>query len=459
MIPTICSFLQSQDIFSSNSHFDIVAFNKIFSLIFSNNVFSFKDRHFKQTIGLPMGCVCGPSVANLYLAILEHNWLQINEHILIYKRFIDDIFIFTDSEMDTDLLQKQFLYLKLNICEGEPVNFLDLSISFDYFTGKIIFSLYIKPTNSFSYLLTNSNHPPHIFKNIPKSLFTRIRRICTSYSDFLKHSLNLFVQLLKRGYKYKTLAGIIRSIGDKKREALLPYKINKKSESNVLLKSFSYYDENLMFMKNITINSVKELIRENKNLNFLKDKKFLFVHKIKSNLNNILLNNQKPITIHRKFCRKCHETNCPICPFLTETHQIHFRKFILPIRSNSNCTSLGIIYIIKCTKCDIYYVGQTEKNARMRIRQHLYSILFFKNNLDKSLTFFNSKPEIAIHFATHNHKLDDFTFYIFTSDHIELRERLSRETDTIHLLKNFNVKILNKMIPDIYKLSSLTFKD
>ena len=44
--------------------------------------------------------------------------------------------------------------------------------------------MYIKPTNTFSYLLTNSNHPEFIFNNIPKSLFIRIRRICDSLIDY-----------------------------------------------------------------------------------------------------------------------------------------------------------------------------------------------------------------------------------------------------------------------------------
>ena len=61
-----------------------------------------------------------------------------------------------------------------NIVYGEEIAFLDLSISFDYLTNRIRTNLYTKPTNTYSYLLYNSNHPGHIFRNIPKSLFIRI---------------------------------------------------------------------------------------------------------------------------------------------------------------------------------------------------------------------------------------------------------------------------------------------
>ena len=58
----------------------------------------------------------------------------------------------------------------------------------------------IKPTNTFSYLITSSNYPKFIFKNIVKSLFIRIRRICSDFSDYLYFSRLLTFQLQKRGY-------------------------------------------------------------------------------------------------------------------------------------------------------------------------------------------------------------------------------------------------------------------
>ena len=33
--------------------------------IFNNNFFKFNNLYFQQTIGLPIGCKCGPSIANL----------------------------------------------------------------------------------------------------------------------------------------------------------------------------------------------------------------------------------------------------------------------------------------------------------------------------------------------------------------------------------------------------------
>ena len=142
----------------------IIGFRKILDLIFTCNIFKYDKIFFLQLIGLPMGCVCGPSVANLYVYILEKEWLVIHNNELIYFRFIDDIFIASLVPINLNEFKIYFLYLKLNIEYNDIVIFLDLKIMFDIITGHFIFSLYIKPTHSFGFLLTSSNHPNFIFR-------------------------------------------------------------------------------------------------------------------------------------------------------------------------------------------------------------------------------------------------------------------------------------------------------
>lgn len=77
-----------------------------------------------------------------------------------------------------------FKNLILNEVTTEVINFLDLNIYKDKVTNQIKFSLFIKPTHTFSYLLTSSNHPDFVIKNLPKGLFIRIRRIRSSLTDF-----------------------------------------------------------------------------------------------------------------------------------------------------------------------------------------------------------------------------------------------------------------------------------
>ena len=122
------------------------------------------------------------------------------------------------------LLKSSFAYLKLNVVTSKKVVFLDLVINLDQTTCLLNFSLYTKPTCTFSYLLNESNHPNFIFENIPVSLFIRIRRICSSFSDFLYFGSRLIGQLVNRGYNKIAALKTFDMVTNINRISLLPYK-------------------------------------------------------------------------------------------------------------------------------------------------------------------------------------------------------------------------------------------
>ncbi len=97
---------------------------------------------------------CGPNIANIYLQCLETKFLHIFTP-PFYARYIDDIFAIFKKDFNTNLLTDNniFYNLTLNEVSSETVNFLDLNISLDKITNKINFTVYVKPTNKFSYLL------------------------------------------------------------------------------------------------------------------------------------------------------------------------------------------------------------------------------------------------------------------------------------------------------------------
>ena len=61
----------------------------------------------------------------------------------------------------------------------ECVQFLDVSVSADN-SGSIATDLYVKPTDTYQYLLATSCHPNHTKRSIPYSQALRILRICSS---------------------------------------------------------------------------------------------------------------------------------------------------------------------------------------------------------------------------------------------------------------------------------------
>ena len=131
--------------------------------MFNTNVFSFEKNFFKQIKGLPMGCICGPMVANLYVYIHEIKWINIEKPI-IYKRFIDDTSLALKNKLNLENFQSYFGNLRFTESHDKIVNFLDLNLKYDSVTQKLTYSVYLKPTNSFGYLKPEIKSSPTYFQ-------------------------------------------------------------------------------------------------------------------------------------------------------------------------------------------------------------------------------------------------------------------------------------------------------
>jgi hypothetical protein len=429
-------------------------FRTILDMIFTNNIFKFNDMFYLQQIGIPMGCKCGPSLANIYLYSLEHKYIDCHPS-LIYYRFIDDIFIASPQVLDKNELCSQFPNLTLNIVEGEIINFLDLNINYDDSTKGLNFSLYVKPTNTFSYLLTHSNHPDKIFKNIPLSLFIRIRRICTQYLDYLKFSNLLIVQLCKRGYKFELVSRIARQIGDCNRDTLLPYKQRVAKDVNKNVFFFFKFNNNINNLKNNLVAAFKDTQKDNDSL---ENRKLFFVNKIDTNIGSLLIHDFKLESLNIKYSyKKCNKSGCKICKYSTCNYFLKSKGFVLPILNNSNCLSKGVVYIIKCKRCNIFYIGESKRKACERINDHLGNIRRFGKNLDLNIAKLEDLSETAVHFNTKGHNIEeDFQFFIFNIN-LEDAKRWSTETDLINLFLRRKIPLLNKKLNSIYSIRHLTF--
>jgi hypothetical protein len=459
----ICHFLKTNKLLES-SHVKLSAFKVILSLIFKWNIFKYKTLFFKQTIGLPMGCKCGPTIAILYLYIIEKEWISKNEP-LLYGRFIDDICLCDNRELDCKKFQEHFKYLKLNIVHSEEIAFLDLSISFDYLTNRIRTNLYTKPTNTYSHLLYNSNHPGHIFRNIPKSLFIRIRRICSSYIDYVAQSKKLIIQLYRRGYDLVEVSNTARAIGNLDRTSLLPYKNkNNNNIKNKNLINHYKFDNSLSFLKKSFSEAFyytkKILIKENSNkkYDYIQDFEIKTLFSIGNSIGSSLIHGFKGKNlIPTDSNRRCMSFGCKTCPYLKEDNKIKLNNIIIPFSKQSNCRSTGVIYIISCTKCNCHYIGESERTANERFSEHLYKIMFFRNNLGRSLSKFDEMPEVAIHFNKRGHSLKDLSFNIVNNNLKNVVERKSLESDLIHLFDFMKIKTLNRKKPKYKYIKHLTF--
>ena len=80
----------------------------------------------------------------------------------------------------------------------ESISFLD-AITYNSNLG-FNSTLYIKPTDTHSYLDYKSCHPQNNKSSIPYSQFLRIRRNCTEWTEFIRHSIKLYIYFSQCGY-------------------------------------------------------------------------------------------------------------------------------------------------------------------------------------------------------------------------------------------------------------------
>ena len=80
---------------------------------------------------------------------------------------------------------------------------LDLKIILS--NGKLITSLYSKPTECHQYLHDGSCHPEHTKTSIVYSQALRTKRVCSEESEFNEHSLYLRSWFLRRDYPEKII--------------------------------------------------------------------------------------------------------------------------------------------------------------------------------------------------------------------------------------------------------------
>jgi hypothetical protein len=397
-----------------------------------------------------MGNIAAPTIANIYIFILESSFLTISAP-LSYNRLIDDLFIiYLEDFFEIASLKNHFSQFGLTLNEesGDLVNFLNLYIKYDIFTKKLNFSVFTKSTNTHAYLLPSSNHPSFICKNIPLSLFISFRRICTDITDYWLITNKIIGRFIARSYDFARVLKIANTVACMKRDDLIPY---KKKKPIVLNNSFSVafdFDRNFKDLS-LIVNSNFYLICNK--FNYPIKYSINIVNRIQPSIGAMLIHNIFSFRFFSNYCKfkRCDSVNCKICAFSSQKNFLDFNGFIIPISKNTDCKSENVIYLIKCLKCNAFYVGQSERSCEKRLNEHISSIRNF-------VAYEKNLSEVSFHFNLTGHSPKDFSFYILNKDLIDLTLRLHTEAKFIYLFKHIlKQNVLNSKEPSIYNIFGL----
>ena len=105
-----------------------------------------------------------------------------------------------------------------------------------------------------------------------------------------------------------------------------------------------------------------------------------------SNLKRLLCSSNcsnKP-TFKTTKCRK----NCFCCDYIIEAEFFKFKKWHQPfvLKSNFNCETPNLIYVIICSNCNKEYIGQTGGRLKERLyRQHIWQPEYEKIEVERHL--------------------------------------------------------------------------
>lgn len=143
--------------------------------------FEFNRKHFVQVNDTSMGTKVDPNYANIFMGILESEFLKICAlKRMFYRRFIDDVFLMW-SHGEEELLKfiSQFNAVHPTISfsrthSASVITFRGVSVSVH---NKFITSVYKKPTDKHKCLHFHSNHVKHCKTAIPYSQSLRLKRI------------------------------------------------------------------------------------------------------------------------------------------------------------------------------------------------------------------------------------------------------------------------------------------
>ena len=153
-----------------------------------------------------MGAFDGVEVWELVGNFLLHNLSQKykRKNLALYRD--DRITIFKNvNRPDPEKIKKHFCELlidhdlELTIqCNRKVVNFLDATLNLENAT----YRRYRKDNNKIIYVNTESNHPPSIIKQLPKSVELRLSQLSANKEIFRNSVSPCNEVLIKAGYKH-----------------------------------------------------------------------------------------------------------------------------------------------------------------------------------------------------------------------------------------------------------------
>ena len=226
-------------------------------------------------------------------------------------------------------------------CNKDTIPFLDLKVISS--NGKLITSLYSKPTDCHHYLHYGSCYLEHTKRSIVYSQALRIKRVCSQGKDFIEYSLNLRSWFLKRDYPEK----IINTETSK-----VKFNVDNKKLNNRLKKGIPFV---VTFHPKLKV--LQNIIKKHLCLLYMNDEvKRVFTPKpmvpfTSSRKISSYLVKAKLYPIERTVGSfRCGNNRCEVCKYITEIDTItsSVTGETYKINHRLECNDKCLVYLLTC---------------------------------------------------------------------------------------------------------------
>ena len=214
-------------------------------LVFENNFLKskFSGDVFHQTFGIAMGTPFAVTAANAFMYYLEKDVVtQFSSYLLLYKRFIDEIFFIWKGPKENLLeflscLNNKNDRIKLTyVIDESSISFLDLFPYRNANFSTLQFSTFQKPLNKYLYIPFESFHPASN-KRAFRGELMRYSRNSSTFKAFSETREKFWKHLRLHGYPVGFLLPLFREVKYSNRTKWLQRKGKSRNGRMVVFKS------------------------------------------------------------------------------------------------------------------------------------------------------------------------------------------------------------------------------
>ena len=168
----------------------------------------------------------------------------------------------------------------------------------------------------------------------------------------------------------------------------------------------------------------------------------LMAYRRDSNLRDTLVRSKLHNDNERPGTTACGRSNCRTCDHVSGDTKVSTPSGNFSVRQSFTCSSSCLIYCIRCTRCQVIYIGETCRQLNNRFGEHLRNVE--NKSHEKEQKVEHSDTNVSRHFNSEGHSTRDMVVLGLLFAEKDSRKRKTLEKRIIFKLGTLLPQGLNK---------------